>query len=91
MGIRKVVGASPFHIARLLLSDSFKLIIIAIILASPVAWLLMDKWLANYANRITISWYIFVLAGCGALLIAFFTIYYQVMKAVRMNTIKSLK
>ncbi|NSL87214.1 FtsX-like permease family protein [Chitinophaga sp. Mgbs1] len=91
IGIRKVVGASAFNIASLLITDFFKLIGIAIVLASPVAWILMHKWLSNYANRITMEWYIFLAAACIAVIIAFATIYYQVMKAVRMNTIKSLR
>jgi putative ABC transport system permease protein len=91
IGIRKVLGASIADVTSLLSKDYIKLILIAIGIASPVAWYVMDKWLQNFAYRITISWWFFAAATLLAVLIAFVTIGYQSIKAALMNPIKSLK
>jgi putative ABC transport system permease protein len=91
IGIRKVLGASVLNIARLLLTDFLKLIFIAFVIASPIAWYLMSKWLQDYANRINISWSVFLLAGVFAVLFALITISFQAIKTALMNPVKSLR
>jgi putative ABC transport system permease protein len=91
IGIRKVLGASIFTITRLLSKDFLKLIIIALLIASPAAWYFMHKWLQDYAYRIDIGWWIFALTGFIALLIAMITIAYQAIKAAVVNPVKSLR
>jgi len=91
IGIRKVLGASILNIASLILTDFLKLIFIAFVIASPLAWFLMNKWLQDYANRISISWSVFLLAGVFAVLIALITIGFQAIKAALMNPVKSLR
>lgn len=91
IGIRKVLGASVFSITSLLSVDFVKLILIALVIASPVAWYAMHKWLQDYAYRINISWWIFVVAGVLALVIALFTISFQAIKAAIANPVKSLR
>ncbi len=91
IGIRKVLGASVSGIIKLISKDFLKLVIIAIIIATPVAWLSMNKWLQGFAYRINISWWIFVLAGMIATFIALFTISFQAIKAAIANPVKSLR
>jgi putative ABC transport system permease protein len=93
IGIRKVLGASIANITRLLSLDFVKLVFIAILIASPIAWWAMNKWLQDFnpSNRISISWWMFALAGIMAILIAVFTVSYQSIKAALMNPVKSLK
>jgi putative ABC transport system permease protein len=91
IGIRKVLGASVASITTLLSKDFLKLVLIAIIIASPIAYYFMDKWLADFAYKINIDWWIFALAGFLAVLIAFLTVGYQSVKAALMNPVKSLK
>lgn len=91
IGIRKVLGASVKSIVGLFSIDFLKLILIAIFIASPVAWLLMNQWLLDYAYRIQISWWIFVVAGIIAIFIAFITISFLAIKAARANPVKSLR
>lgn len=91
IGIRKVLGASVRSIVRLFSIDFLKLIIIAIIIASPLAWWLMDKWLLDYAYRIHINWSVFAMAGIAAILIALLTISFQSIKAATANPVKSLR
>ncbi|WP_184546937.1 ABC transporter permease [Mucilaginibacter sp. FT3.2] len=93
IGIRKVLGASIANITRLLSVDFVKLVFIAIIIASPIAWWAMNKWLQDFnaSNRINISWWMFTLAGITAILIAVLTVSYQSIKAALMNPVKSLK
>ncbi|HJP62710.1 MAG TPA: FtsX-like permease family protein, partial [Mucilaginibacter sp.] len=91
IGVRKVLGASVGHIAGLLVKDFVKLVFMAIVIATPLAWLVMHKWLQAYAYRISISWWVFVLAGFIAIIIAFATISFQSIKAARINPLKSLK
>ncbi len=91
IGIRKVLGASVLDITSLLSKDFIKLVIIAIIIASPIAWWAMNKWLQNFAYRITLEWWIFLSAGVMAVLIAFTTISFQSIKAANANPVKSLR
>ncbi|MDQ6477896.1 ABC transporter permease [Dyadobacter sp. LHD-138] len=91
MGIRKAVGASAFHIFGLFSGDFVKLVLIALVLASPIAWYTMDGWLKDYTYRIEISWWIFALAGFMAVIIALITISFQSVKAALMNPVKALR
>ena len=91
IGIRKVMGASIPGIVSLLSSDFAKLVIIAFILAVPVAWIFMKKWLLNFAYQTNISAWIFLLAGASALFVALFTISVHAMKAASANPAESLK
>lgn len=91
IGIRKVLGATVNQIVGLLSKDFLKLVLIAIIIASPIAYYFMDKWLQDFAYRITISWWIFALAGFTAVAIALLTVSYQAIKAAMANPVKSLR
>jgi putative ABC transport system permease protein len=91
IGIRKVLGASVGSIVNLLSTDLMRLVVIAILIASPIAWFAMDKWLQDFAYKITINWWIFLLAGGGAALIAFATVSIQSIKAALTNPVKSLR
>lgn len=91
IGVRKVLGASVTNIVLLLSKDFLKLVIIAILIASPIAWWAMDQWLQDFAYKITIPWWVFVVAGGLALLIAFITVSFQSIKVALMNPVKSLK
>ncbi|SHN20457.1 FtsX-like permease family protein [Mucilaginibacter sp. OK098] len=91
IGIRKVLGASVTSIAALLSKDFVRLVFIALIVASPLAWWAMHSWLQGFAYRIQISWWVFVLSGSAALLIALFTVSFQSVKAALVNPVKSLK
>jgi putative ABC transport system permease protein len=91
IGVRKVLGASVSQIAILLSKDFMKLVVLAIILSSPIAYYFMDEWLSGFAYRVDIRWWVFVVAGAGAVFIAIFTISFQAIKAGLMNPIKSLR
>jgi putative ABC transport system permease protein len=91
VGIRKVLGATAANILYLFSKEFIVLIGIAFLLATPLAWYFINQWLQNYVYHITISWWIFVLGGAGALVIALATISFQAMKAVAVNPAKSLK
>jgi len=93
IGIRKVLGASIANITRLLSFDFVKLVFIAILIASPIAWWAMNKWLQDFnpSNRIHVSWWMFALAGTVSIVIAVLTVSYQSIKAALMNPVKSLK
>jgi putative ABC transport system permease protein len=91
IGIRKVLGASVAGVTTLLSKDFTKLVLIGIVVASPVAYIFMDKWLASFAYKIEIEWWVFVLAGIIALGIALLTISFQSIKAAIANPIKSLR
>jgi ABC-type antimicrobial peptide transport system permease subunit len=91
IGIRKVLGASVAGITQLLTKDFLKLVIVAIIIASPIAWFAMNKWLQGFAYRINISWWMYVVAGLLAVLIAVLTVGFQAIKAAIANPVKSLK
>ena len=91
IGIRKVLGASVSGVTVLLSKDFLKLVFLASIIAFPVAWLLVNKWLQDFAYRVKISWWVFVLAGIIALLIALVTVSFQAIKAAIANPVKSLR
>jgi putative ABC transport system permease protein len=91
IGVRKVLGASVGGIIRLLARDFLRLIVVAMLIAFPVAWWAMDKWLQDFAYRTTIGWWMFVVVGGVCLLIAMVTISFQAVKAAVANPIKSLR
>jgi putative ABC transport system permease protein len=91
IGIRKVLGASVPQIVIVLSKDFLKLVLIAAIIAFPVAWYSMNKWLLDFAFRINIHWWVFAIAGIIALIIAFATISFQSIKAALINPVKSLR
>jgi putative ABC transport system permease protein len=91
IGIRKVLGASVSNILYLLSKDFVKLVGIASIIAFPLAWYVMDQWLQDFSYRISISWWIFLIAGAVALIVALVTISIQAMKAALANPVKSLR
>lgn len=91
MGIRKAIGASAFNIFGLFSVDFIKLVVIALVIASPIAWYAMDNWLKDYTYRIEISWWIFAVAGIMAVVIALITISFQSVKAALMNPVKALR
>lgn len=91
IGIRKVLGASVSGIVQLLSADFLKLVIVSFLIASPIAWWAMNKWLQDFVYRINISWWMFALAGFTAVVIALTTISFQAIKAALTNPIKSLK
>jgi putative ABC transport system permease protein len=91
IGIRKVFGASVTSIMQLLSKDFLKLVLMAIIIAPPVAWWAVNKWLQGFAYRINVSWSVFALAGLLSVLIAWITISFQSFKAAMANPIKNLR
>ena len=91
IGIRKVMGASVNGIIQLLSGDFLKLVIIAIIIATPIAWWAMDKWLQSFAYRVTISWWMFAVAGLISICIALFTVCFQAFKAAVANPVSALR
>jgi putative ABC transport system permease protein len=91
IGVRKVLGASITSIVALLSKDFLKLVIIAIVIASPIAWVLMKKWLQSFAYRMPLSVWTFLLAGILALLIAFITVSFHAIKAAVSNPVESLR
>ena len=91
IGIRKVLGGTLLHILSLFTIDFFKLIVIAGIVASPLAWYLMNTWLEQYQFRTEFSWWIFGIAIGGVVLIMLFSISYQTLKAALANPVKSLR
>jgi len=91
IGIRKVLGASVVHIMSLLSKDFLKLVIIAFVIASPLAWYFMNRWLQDFAYRINIGWYVFAIAGVLAVTIAFVTISFQSIRAALANPVKNLR
>jgi putative ABC transport system permease protein len=91
IGVRKVLGASVTGIAGLLSKDFLKLVILSSLISFPVAWWLMHNWLQNYAYRIQINWWVFIVAAVLAIFIALFTISFQAIKAALANPVKSLR
>lgn len=91
IGVRKVLGAPVISIVGLLSKDFLRLIVIAILFASPLAWWAMTQWLQGFAYKITIEWWIFALAGLLAMAIALLTISFQSVKAALVNPVKSLR
>lgn len=91
IGIRKVLGAGEAGIVAMLSKEYVKLILISFLLAFPAGWWVMHKWLDNFAYRVSISWWVFALAGSTAIFLTFITVSYQSLKAAFMNPVKSLK
>lgn len=91
IGIRKVMGASVSNIINLLSKEFLKLVIISFFIAAPVAWFFMHKWLADFAYRTDIGWWVFAMAGLLAILIAVITISFQAFRAAVANPVKSLR
>jgi len=91
IGVRKVLGASVLNLTALLSKDFLKLVGIAILIATPIAWWAMDKWLEAFAYRVPIVWWMFALAGALALLLALCTVSSQAIRAAVANPAKSLK
>ncbi|TAE42075.1 MAG: FtsX-like permease family protein [Runella slithyformis] len=91
IGIRKVLGATVGSVVLLLSQDFVKLVVISVVIASPVAYYFMDQWLADFAYRINIEWWIFAVAGLCSILIALLTVSYQAIRAAVMNPVESLK
>ncbi|MBC8152734.1 MAG: ABC transporter permease [Bacteroidetes bacterium] len=91
IGVRKVLGASVASIVTLLSKDFLKLVLIAIVIASPIAWWAMNRWLQDFAYKIDIEWWVFALAGLLAVGIALLTVSFQSVKAALMNPVKSLR
>jgi len=91
IGIRKVLGASVGNVVNMLSKDFIILVLIASVIAFPVAWWAMHSWLQDFAYRITIGWWIFLAAGAIAFLIAFITVSSQAIKAALANPVKSLR
>ena len=91
IGIRKVLGASVAGITALLAKDFIKLVILAIFIATPLAWLAMNEWLENFAYRIHIEWWIFALSAFISIAIALFALSVQSIKAALANPVKSLR
>lgn len=91
ISIRKVLGATTTGIVQLLSRDFLKLVVVALIIASPLAYYFMDQWLQNFAYRISIAWWVFVVAGGLALFIAFITVGLQSIKAALANPVNALK
>ncbi|GAB4018369.1 ABC transporter permease [Spirosoma koreense] len=91
IGIRKVMGASVPGIVQLLVKDFVKLVLIAVLIASPIAWYAMHQWLQDFAYRIDVEWWMFGLSGLMALTIALLTVGYRSIKAALMNPVKSLR
>jgi putative ABC transport system permease protein len=90
IAIRKVLGASISTIMRMLTKDFIRLVIAAILVATPIAWWAMHQWLEDYAYRIAIPWWVFVITGGMMLLVAVLTVGFQSLKAVMANPVKSL-
>ena len=91
IGIRKVLGASVSGIVQLLSKDFLKLVAISFVIATPIAWWAMNKWLQGFNYRVSVSWWMFALAGLIAICIAMFTVSFQAIKAAVANPTKSLK
>jgi putative ABC transport system permease protein len=91
IGVRKVLGASVLNVVYLLSQKFTKLIIVAIVIAIPLSWYMIDSWLSSFAYRINIGWAVFVLASVAAIFIAWLTVSYESIKAAIANPVKSIK
>jgi len=90
-GIRKVLGASPAILFSLLSKEFLLLVLVAMVVACPIAWVVMNKWLQDYEYRVDVTWSMFVIAGLLAILIALLTVSFQAIKAALANPVKSLR
>jgi ABC-type antimicrobial peptide transport system permease subunit len=91
VGIRKVLGASVAGIVKLLSKEFLSLVLVSVIIATPIAWWLMNKWLQDYAYRVEIKWWIFIIAAVAAGVVALLTVSYQAIKAAVANPVESLR
>jgi putative ABC transport system permease protein len=91
IGVRKVLGASGAQIVFLLSKDFSKLVIVATLIATPIAYVFVDRWLEAFAYRIDVGWMTFVIVGLGALLIALSTVGYQAIRSALANPVEALK
>jgi putative ABC transport system permease protein len=91
IGIRKVLGASVASIIQLLSKEFIVLVVAAFVIATPIAWYFMSKWLRDFAYRININWWIFLVTGVLAIIIALVTVGFQAIKAAVANPVKSLR
>jgi ABC-type antimicrobial peptide transport system permease subunit len=91
IGIRKVLGARVITIVGLLSNDFLKLVLIAILVATPLAWSIMSGWLENFAYRILLEWWMFLLAGVLMITVAVVVVSLQAMKAAMANPVKNLR
>ena len=91
IGIRKVLGANVSSIVAMISGSFIKLVLVSVVMATPVAWFFMSKWLEDFAYRINIGWWVFILAGIIAVVIAFATVGFQALKAAIANPVKSLR
>ena len=91
IGIRKVLGATLGQILSLFSADFMKLVLLAFLIAGPLGWYAMHSWLGNFAYRVELSWWIFVVAGVGIAVMALLTVSYQAVKAALTNPVKSLR
>ncbi|HEX9958820.1 MAG TPA: FtsX-like permease family protein, partial [Fibrella sp.] len=91
IGVRKVLGASVYSIITLLSQDFLKLVLVALLIASPLAWYAMNRWLQGFAYKVTVEWWVFVLAGTLSVAVALLTVSFQSIKAALMNPVKSLR
>jgi putative ABC transport system permease protein len=91
IGIRKVLGASVSGLVGLLSKEFVKLVSVSFIIATPIAWWAMNKWLQAFAYKVTVTWWMFAIAGIMSILIALFTVSFQAVKAALVNPVKSLK
>lgn len=91
IGIRKILGASMASVVGMLSKDFLKLVLLALLIASPVTWYFMEKWLQNFAYRIDISWWTFAFAGALAIAVAFATVSVQSIRAAVTNPANSLR
>jgi len=91
IGIRKVLGASMSNIVALLSGDFLKLVFLAFIIAAPLAWYFVNNWLDNFAYRMDVQWWVFLLVGMIALFITFFTVGIQAIRASISNPVESIR
>ena len=91
MGIRKVLGATTAKLAAMLSSDFIRLVVVAIVVATPLAWFSMDRWLRDFAYRTDLQWWVPMLSGFAVLVIAVLTTSFQAIKAAIANPIKNLR
>ncbi|MDR3711554.1 MAG: FtsX-like permease family protein, partial [Puia sp.] len=91
MSIRKVLGASIRSLFTILSKEFVLLVLVAVVIATPVAWYSMNRWLEDYAYPVSIEWWIFGLAGVVAILITLATVSFQAIKAALVNPIKTLR
>jgi putative ABC transport system permease protein len=91
IGVRKVLGASIMGIVALISKDFLKLVLLALVIATPIAWYAMESWLKEFSYRIDVEWWVFVLVGAVSVLVAFVTVSFQSIKAALMNPVTSLR